>query len=65
MDKKQKEICRTIQILLWLWFGTMTSFVIVNVVNIARLETELKLVNKQLENLEKRYLILNYNLPTK
>lgn len=56
MGSKQKEICRTIQILLWLWFGTITSFVATNVVNIARLETESKLMHKQLDKLEKQIL---------
>jgi hypothetical protein len=42
MDKKQKEIGKTLQILLWVWFGIITSFVSVNVVNIARLETEMR-----------------------
>jgi hypothetical protein len=40
MQSDQKEIKRTVQILLWLWFGTMTSFVINNTVNIAKLETQ-------------------------
>jgi len=40
MQPDQKEIKRTIQVLLWIWFGTMTSFVATNVVNIAKLETQ-------------------------
>jgi hypothetical protein len=36
---------KSLQILLWLWFGIMTSFVSVNVVNIKKLETQ----NQQLE----------------
>jgi hypothetical protein len=48
MDKKQKQISLTLQIILWLWFGTITSFVSVNVVNIARLETEIKHHNQAL-----------------
>jgi hypothetical protein len=48
MDKKQKEIHRTLQILLWIWFGTITSFVSVNVVNIARLQTEMKHHNEMM-----------------
>lgn len=34
-----KEIKNTLKLLLWLWFGVITSFTFVNVVNIARLET--------------------------
>jgi hypothetical protein len=61
MDLKSKEICRTIQVLLWLWFGTITSFTIVNTVNIAKLETDNKLIHKKIENLEKRHLLLKYH----
>jgi hypothetical protein len=48
MDKKQKQISLTLQVLLWLWFGIITSFVSVNVVNIARLETQMKHHNEVL-----------------
>jgi hypothetical protein len=61
MDLKQKEICRTLQVLLWLWFGTITSFTIVNTVNIAKLETHVKDLNHQIQDLEKRHLLLKYN----
>ena len=44
MDSKHKEICRTIQVLLWIWFGVTTSFIATNVVNIARLETQIKII---------------------
>lgn len=53
MDSKHKEVCRTLQILLWLWFGLTTSFIATNVVNIARLETQIKLIetdNKMFKN---------------
>jgi hypothetical protein len=61
MDLKQKEITRTLQVLLWLWFGTITSFTIVNTVNIAKLETGNKLIHEKLNNLERRHLLLKYN----
>jgi hypothetical protein len=61
MDLRHKEICRTIQVLLWLWFGTMTSFTIVNTVNIAKLETQMKNCTHQIQDLEKRHLLLKYN----
>jgi hypothetical protein len=54
MDKKHKEICRTLQVLLWLWFGVMTSFVSTNVVNIAKLQTENKILQEKITNLESR-----------
>ncbi len=54
MDLKHKEICRTLQVLLWLWFGTISSFVATNVVNIARLETENKILQEKIINLESR-----------
>lgn len=41
-----KEIQRCLQLLLWVWFGIVTSFVSVNVVNIAKLETEIKLLEQ-------------------
>ncbi len=62
MDLRQKETTKTLQVLLWLWFGTMTSFTIVNTVNIVKLETEVKNLNHELYNLEKRHLLLKYNI---
>jgi hypothetical protein len=61
MDLKQKEITKTLQVLLWLWFGTITSFAIVNMTNIAKLETQIKIINHELNNLENRHLLLKYN----
>ncbi len=43
MDK-QREIQKTLQILLWLWFGLVNSFIATNVVNIAKLETQIKIL---------------------
>jgi hypothetical protein len=54
MDLKHKEICRTLQVLLWVWFGTITSFVSVNVVNVAKLETENKILRQNITHLENR-----------
>jgi hypothetical protein len=65
MDLKHKNICLTLQVLLWLWFGTITSFVSVNVVNIARLETEIKQLNHNIDDLEDRILFLKQQLLSK
>jgi hypothetical protein len=65
MDLKNKEIIKTLQVLLWIWFGTITSFAIVNTVNIAKLETDNKLIHDQIENVEKRHLLLKYHYTSK
>jgi hypothetical protein len=65
MDNKQKDICRSVQVLLWLWFGTITSFVSVNVVNIARLETQIKNCTHQIQDLEKQHRTLKYHTLSK
>jgi uncharacterized membrane protein YgcG len=65
MDLKQKEITRTLQVLLWLWFGTMTSFTIVNTVNIAKLETQVNDLNHELNDLEKQHRTLKYHTLSK
>jgi hypothetical protein len=46
MSSDQKETAKSLQILLWLWFGVMTSFVATNVVNIAKLETKIQTHNQ-------------------
>lgn len=38
------QVQKSLQVLLWIWFGLITSFCAVNVVNIARLETQVKLL---------------------
>jgi len=60
MDLKSKEICRTLQVLLWLWFGIITSFTVVNMTNIVKLETDSKAIYEQLDNINKRILLLQY-----
>jgi hypothetical protein len=65
MDLKNKEIIKTLQVLLWIWFGTITSFAIVNTVNIAKLEIDSKAVHEQLNNLDKRILLLKYHYTSK
>ena len=65
MDLKQKEINRTLQVLLWLWFGTMTSFTIVNVANIVKLETQVKNLNDELNDLAKQHRTLKYHTLSK
>jgi hypothetical protein len=54
MNSKHTEIHRTLKVLLWLWFGTITSFVSTNVVNIAKIETENKILQDKIINLENR-----------
>jgi hypothetical protein len=61
MNSKHTEIHRTLKVLLWLWFGTITSFAATNFVNIAQLETDNKLIHEKLNNLEKRHLLLKYH----
>jgi hypothetical protein len=65
MDKKHKEICRTLQVLLWVWFGTITSFVSTNVVNIARLETENKILQENITHLENRIAFIKEHITSK
>jgi hypothetical protein len=65
MNSKHKEITKTLQVLLWLWFGIMTSFTIVNTVNIAKLETDNNLIHEQLKNIEQRHLLLKYHSTSK
>ena len=65
MDLKNKEICRTLQVLLWLWFGVTTSFVFTNVVNIARLQTENKILRENITVLEDRIVLLKYTTTRK
>ena len=65
MDLKHKEICRTLQVLLWVWFGTITSFVSVNVVNIAKLETENKILRQNITHLESRIAFIKKYITSK
>ena len=65
MDLKHKEICRTLQVLLWVWFGTITSFVSTNVVNIARLETENKILQENITHLENRIAFIKEHITSK
>jgi hypothetical protein len=54
--QNKKDIEKSLQVLLWLWFGTITSFVSVNVVNIVRLEAENKLLKENI-TMVRKYLI--------
>jgi hypothetical protein len=65
MDLKQKEIHKTLQVLLWLWFGTITSFAVVNVVNISKLETENKILRQNITHLESRITFINKYVTSK
>ena len=59
MDSQNKEITRTLQVLLWLWFGVFTSFVLVSVVNIAKLETRVEILENHIILFEKLNLEKN------
>jgi hypothetical protein len=56
----QTQHGRTLQILLWLWFGTITSFVSVNVVNIASLQAENKILHKNMDLLKDQIVMLSF-----
>lgn len=52
---------KSIQVLLWLWFGLITSFCAVNVVNIARLETQVKTLENNNKLLNDRITLIKLN----
>jgi cell division protein FtsB len=49
---------KSLQVLLWVWFGVITSFVIMNVVNIAKLETQVKALENTNKTLNDRITLL-------
>ncbi len=58
--KKDCQIQKSLQILLWLWFGTITSFTAVNVVNIVKLETKIDMIKISPQLIyEKKYYKIN------
>ena len=59
---ESKQIQKPLQVLLWMWFGLMTSFVCVSVVNIAKLETQVNNLNHKLDDLQKRHLMFKYHM---
>jgi hypothetical protein len=61
----QKQIHKTLQVLLWLWFGVITSFTAVNVVNIAKLETQVEILGQDNQNLQSSVNLLKYYLHLK
>jgi hypothetical protein len=61
----QKQIHKTLQVLLWLWFGVITSFTAVNVVNIVKLETQVKNLSQDNQNLRSSINLLKYYLHLK
>lgn len=65
MTTKQRQISLSLQVLLWLWFGVITSFVFTNVVNIAKLETQNKLLQQNIDKLERRISFLEYKIEVK
>ena len=58
----QKQLSKTLQIILWLWFGTITSFVSVNVVNIVRLQSENKILLKNMDQMRDQIMILHMDI---
>jgi hypothetical protein len=60
-----QDIQKSLQILLWLWFGTMTSFTIVNTVNIAKLESQVNNLTDELNDLEIQHRTLKYHALSK
>jgi len=61
----QKQSIKPLQVLLWLWFGVISSFVFTNYVNTIRLETRIKNLQYSIDNLKKDYLILQYHILSK
>jgi hypothetical protein len=45
---------KSLQVLLWLWFGIITSFCATNVVNIAKLENQVKSLENHNKTLTQR-----------
>jgi cell division protein FtsB len=58
----QTQHIKTLQILLWLWFGTITSFASVNVINIAKLEAQNEILHKNIDQLRDQIIILNIDI---
>jgi hypothetical protein len=61
MDKKQNEVCRVLKILIWVWFGAITSFVAMNVLNIVRIETKVSNLQHSITDLKKDYSMFKYH----
>lgn len=59
--EEHKEITKILQILLWVWFGTITSFCSVNVANIVKLETQVGELKQQINMLDDRMTVIEYN----
>ena len=62
MQAKQKKIALTLQILLWMWFGTVSSFTAVNTANILKLELKNASLRYNVNNLERRLLLVKYQM---
>jgi cell division protein FtsB len=56
------QIQKSIQVLLWLWFGLITSFCAVNVANIVKLETQVKSLENHNKTLNQRVDFLKLEL---
>ena len=51
------QVCKVLKILLWLWFGTISSVVISDFVNIARLQSENQIIKTNIQSLKDRMLV--------
>jgi hypothetical protein len=49
---------KSLQVLLWLWFGVITSFCSTNFVNISKLETQVKSLENANKTLNDRIVFL-------
>jgi hypothetical protein len=56
---------KILQVILWVWFGTITLFTAVDIANVARLESQVKNLKDELNDLEKQHLTLKYHTLTK
>jgi hypothetical protein len=61
VDNKQNEVCKILKILMWVWFGTITSFVAMNVLNNVKLETKVNNFQHSVNDLKKDYLMFKFH----
>ena len=56
---------KILQVILWVWFGTITAFTAVDIANVARLEAQVKNLNDELNDLAKQHSTLKYHTLSK
>jgi hypothetical protein len=56
---------KILQVILWIWFGTITVFTAVDIANVARLESQVKNLKDELYDLEKQHRTLKYHTLSK